>query len=52
MTRAELKKIIEFINKEIKDNIETNDSISKNMIDLGFFDEFDFINIVELEDYQ
>ena len=52
MKRKELKEIINYINDSIRETISTDDSITNDLINEGFFSEKEFIEkfIVEIDD--
>ena len=52
MKRKELEKIISYINDSIRETISTNDSVTNDLIDEGFFSEKEFVEkfIVEIDD--
>ena len=52
MKRKELTKIVSYINDSIRETISTDDSVTNDVIDEGFFSEKEFIEkfIVEIDD--
>ena len=52
MKRKELEKIISYINDSIRETISTDDSVTNDLIDEGFFSEKEFVEkfIVEIDD--
>ena len=52
MKRKELTKIVSYINDSIRETISTDDSVTNDLIDEGFFSEKEFIEkfIVEIDD--
>ena len=52
MKRKEHEKIISYINDSIRETISTDDSVTNDLIDEGFFSEKEFIKrfIVEIDD--
>ena len=51
MTREELKRIVEYVNYNIKEYITTDCYLTNNAIQKGYFDEQEFIDdgVVELD---
>ena len=52
MKRKELEKIISYINDSIRETISTDDSVTNDLIDEGFFSEKEFVErlIVKIDD--
>ena len=52
MKRKDLKEIINYINDSIRETISTDDSITNDLINEGFFSEKEFIEkfIAEIDD--
>ena len=52
MKRKEFEKIISYINDSIRETISTDDSVTNDLIDEGFFSEKEFIEkfIAEIDD--